>query len=146
MNWCKRIIVALMLAIAAFGQLPLWLHHLQCHCHVTCGPETCGPVDLVLQAGSPKQHDGCGHANCPFSGHAESEQSARRIGPTLIHSTGNDSHDCAACYLLSQLTIVQAIGPAWTSSNLIADIFPQTDRILDHSCWSAYSSRAPPGA
>lgn len=164
----KRIWLACLLAIAGSGPLPLWLHQLVCHhgsgdhaatCGLGgCGPSGCGPG--LCATGSSPVANGDRHAAasaCAHHGHAVHHAShgagavaskvaegvkAKRV--LRLSSTGSGHDDCAACYVLSQPTVISSIRSVPHSAYYLPAHPLAAARLLPSELAAAYSSRAPP--
>ena len=165
MTGMKRVWLACLLAIAGSGQLPLWLHHVVCHSHGdhahcqhltsaqdsnctgTCGSAHCSGSSTASPAvaascGQNHQHAG----SHPAHSHVAHDQNACDVKKRVlrISSAADDHEDCAACFALSQPTLIASIQAGLQvttflpASPLAECGLPECDPLR------AYSSRAPP--
>ena len=153
MTGMKRVWIACLLAIAGGGQLPLWLHRMVCHCpghHATCEQSTTCSAGACSVAYNSAQPDAaaCGHNHCHVQPSVagdlsvsanETKQHVLRIGPS-----GDGHEDCAACYALSQQTVVPSFQAGLSATSFLPANRLTTERLPDCDLVRSYSSRAPP--
>lgn len=136
MVWFQRVWLALLLAIAGGGPLPLWLHHMQCHCAGeagSCDAEACS-----------HGHAHHGHAAHSHAGHGHIVPGAKNKSVPQVRSAASDHEHCAACYCLSQLSLSATFRTVAFSTSRVLLRAPTPDRIPEFDLLAAYSSRAPP--
>lgn len=145
----KRIWIACLLAIAGAGPLPLWLHKLVCHCphshSSACDGDPCQPLNGAAKHGAHRMHraDACGHHHHHVAGDSSAVSPAQRK-VLRVSSFGGAHDDCAACYVLSQLTVAAAMRVTPHSTSYLPAHPAPADQLPDFDLLTAYSSRAPP--
>jgi hypothetical protein len=139
MAWFKRIWLACLLAVAAGGQAPLWLHQLVCHCS-SDSPLSC-QVNGSQDAASSNVCAGHSHGAQPVS--LERRADSRLPGLRDSHA---DADPCSACYALSQLSLTQARGDALGWIEPCTALRVSHDLSFSPRTFLAYGSRAPPVA
>ncbi|MGN6544162.1 MAG: hypothetical protein ACTHK7_03875 [Aureliella sp.] len=138
MVWFQRVWLALLLAIAGGGPLPLWLHHMQCHCAGEAG--SCHAGAQACSHG----HAHHGHAAHSHAVHGQAVTSAKSKSVPQVRSAASDHERCAACYCLSQLSLSAAFRTVAFSTSRVLLRAPTPDQIPEFDLLAAYSSRAPP--
>lgn len=129
MSVARRITNALLVAVLAAGQVPLWVHEFTAH-------------GKHAQAVSHSHEHGCSH--CHFH---------KRPTPSGVESAGTDTplaqwsaaddHDCAICYQLSQssaaATLVTMTASAWQIES-----FAERSHAPSIQTLVSYPARGPP--
>ncbi len=124
MDFLRRISLFCLVLLAAGGQSPLWLHHALFHsaccesaccesacCESACCESACCESTNCDSASCNTSHDhavaashsDCGHQHC--LSHRDTNVSAASHTSANWNSLAIDDHDCAACYVLSQLNL-----------------------------------------
>lgn len=155
----RRLTTWVILGIASIGQIPYWLHHLQCHTENCCAEAECTVIEngATEHSHHTQSHgsSSCGHRHTPSRCQQEKGTSiavncavkyrAQQVVADLsMDRLDSHDHSCQACYYLSQSSQADSSTVLIECENLIEKIHISLESKSLHDALLIYSSRAPP--